>query len=67
MISEAESAGLKFDKIKMANLTCCPDKIDEYGDKDSDHYAKFHASLHESGTRRLHTWLSRVWRRVTNL
>jgi hypothetical protein len=50
MISEAQSAGLKFDKIKMANLTCCPDKIDEYGDKDPDHYEKFHASLHESGT-----------------
>lgn len=28
----------------------CPDKIDEYGNKDPDHYAKFHAALHESGT-----------------
>jgi hypothetical protein len=50
MVWEAESAGLKFDKIKMANLMCCPDKIDEYDNKDPDHYAKFHASLHESGT-----------------
>jgi hypothetical protein len=50
MVWEAEAAGLKFDKTKMANLTCCPDKIDEYGNKDPDHYAKFHTALHESGT-----------------
>ena len=50
MVWEAEAAGLKFDKTKMANLTCCPDKIDEYGNKDPDHYAKFHAAFHESST-----------------
>lgn len=50
MVWEAVAAGLKFDKTKMANLTCCPDKIDECGNKDPDRYAKFHAVLHESGT-----------------
>ena len=50
MVNEAESAGLKFDKIKMANLTCSPDKFDEYGEKDLEHHARFHASLNESAT-----------------
>ncbi len=50
MVWEAESAGLKFDKYKMADLTCCPDKIDEYGNKDPEHFATFHKALHQSGT-----------------
>jgi hypothetical protein len=50
MVWEAKAAGLKFDKTKMANLTCCPDKIDEYGNIDLHYSARFHAALHESGT-----------------
>ena len=50
MVTEASAAGLKFDQTKMANLNCCPEKIDEYNNRDPDHYAKFHAALHESGT-----------------
>lgn len=47
---EAEAAGLKFDRLKMADLTCCPDKIDEYGSHDAEHYVTFHRALQQSGT-----------------
>ena len=50
MVTEAENAGLKFDKVRMANLTCSPDKFDEYGNKDLEHHSKFHNSLHASAT-----------------
>ncbi|KAL9619678.1 MAG: hypothetical protein Q9160_005698 [Pyrenula sp. 1 TL-2023] len=34
MVREAEQAGIRFDPHKMATLNCCPDEIDDYGDRE---------------------------------
>ena len=52
MIHEAEKAGLPLDAAKMSSLNCCPDEIDDYGNRaTSEEKAKtFHNMFHQSGT-----------------
>jgi len=50
MVQEAEKAGLQFDRLKMAGLLCCPDKIDEYGHRDTHHEKTFRQALRQSAT-----------------
>jgi hypothetical protein len=52
MIQEAEKAGLPIDPAKMSALNCCPDEIDDYGNRaPNDQKAKsFHNMFRQSGT-----------------
>lgn len=56
MVHEAEKAGLKFDPRRIVELNCCPDIIDEYGNRSRDAGGKddrekhFHEALHLSST-----------------
>lgn len=36
MVHEAEKAGLRFDRFKMAKLNCCPESISDYDEDDND-------------------------------
>lgn len=51
MVHEAQRAGLRFDRHNMANLNCCLDTLDGYGDKNHDRREHFHNAIHESGCR----------------
>ena len=52
MVHEAERAGLRFDRSRMAKLHCCPDALDEYGKEDHEEMNQhFHSAIHESGCR----------------
>ena len=53
MVLAAEEAGVKFDPVKLAELSCCPNDIDEYGNKvPSEYHAdRFRNILTHSGTR----------------
>lgn len=48
MVQEAQKAGLKFDKYKMAALNCSADKFDDYGNKDLEHEKMFKEALHQA-------------------
>jgi hypothetical protein len=52
MIQEAEKAGLPINPAKMSALNCCPDEIDDYGNRmQSNTKAKsFHNMFRQSGT-----------------
>ena len=53
MVLAAEEAGVKFDPVKLAELSCCPDDIDDYGNKvpSKYHAERFRNILKDSGTR----------------
>jgi hypothetical protein len=48
MIKEAQKAGLKFDPDKLAALYCSPERLDDYGEKDPEHAAKYQQALDDS-------------------
>jgi hypothetical protein len=48
MIKEAQKAGLKFDPDKLAALYCSPERLDDYGEKDVEHAAKYQKALDDS-------------------
>ena len=52
MLHEAERAGLPIDPVKMSALNCCPDEIDEYGNRQPNESKakKFHDAFRQSGT-----------------
>jgi hypothetical protein len=51
MIHEAEKAGLPIDPSKMSALNCCPDEIDDYGNRQPSEAkaTHFHETFHQSG------------------